>query len=236
MNLEIKKYKTKNDVIQNATFALNEYFKANESNPILFLSSGGSCIEVLNSNLVALDSLTVGIIDERFTSNVSEQNFRKLINSEFIKINKNLRLLNQEINENEALEDYTQKFFAAISGWLSDNKKGKVVASLGMGADGHVAGIFPNKNIQLFNQRFINPAKLVVGYKLDKKDTVFLERVTVSLYFLEHFVDFAISVVMGENKKEVFLKLKEDVPINLMPYQIVKKIKKAKIFTDIYEE
>jgi 6-phosphogluconolactonase/glucosamine-6-phosphate isomerase/deaminase len=235
MKIEIKKYSNKNVALKEASLCLSLIFKTYENDPILFLSSGGSCLGILNNDDIFCPiNLTVGIVDERFTFELENQNFQRLKNSKFVKKNiEKITFLDQQINMGDEFENYTKKFKESIEEWLATHSEGKVIITLGMGVDGHTAGIFPNKNIQLFNELFNNPLNLVTGYFLDKKTSAFDKRISITNYFLKHFVDHTISYVAGAHKKNAFFRLKRDLEIHKMPFQVIKKMKNVKLFTDL---
>lgn len=94
-------------------------------------------------------------------------------------------------------EWYDQQMHAAVSATKQD---GKILVVLGMGTDGHTAGIMPfPDDAKVFRRLFMTPDTFVVGYDATGKNP-FSKRFTVTYPLLE-LTDSAVVYVTGEAKR-----------------------------------
>lgn len=99
-------------------------------------------------------------------------------------------------------------------------KDAYLFGQFGIGTDGHIAGIKPNSPA-------VNSKNLVCGYKA--KDFI---RLTTTLKLIKQLNEAHI-FALGKEKLKILEKLKNnDEPLEAMPAQIVKKIKKAVIYSE----
>ena len=108
---------------------------------------------------------------------------------------------------------------------------GKIIAILGMGPDGHTAGIFPMDDTARFHGLF-EGERLVVGYR-GPAYAVCPERVTATLSLLRH-LDRAFVFFSGEEKRPVWERIaRNDAPLHALPAGIVHGLRDVEIFTDL---
>lgn len=97
----------------------------------------------------------------------------------------------------------------------------KIIAFLGMGSDGHIAGILPNSPA-------VNSSDLIACYQAAD-----FTRITLTPEAFLSGVDEVVIGAFGESKKPQLKALKDQVlPINDQPAQLLKRIKKTIIFND----
>lgn len=100
-----------------------------------------------------------------------------------------------------------------------------IIAQLGMGADGHVAGILPN------SPAASNEADLVAGYAGPD-----YKRLTLTFSALK-LVTTAYLFAFGDNKRLALKQLQQDdIPYERQPAQILKTIPSAYVYNDQLEE
>ena len=214
---------------------ISREIKKIKSNSILFLVSGGSCLNVLpyisNKNF---EKVTVAVLDERFDVTNEHNNFSQLRKNSWSEsfLNKGGKFISSAVTENETQEDLAIRFQSDIENWISDNKNGKIMALFGMGADGHTAGVFPYpENINFF-QKMFNAEKLVVAYDAKEKNQFPLRITTTNALFGKLEIGFLY--VCGEEKKKALDNfIKGEISSHELPVMFLRKIKRLKIVTDI---
>ena len=104
---------------------------------------------------------------------------------------------------------------------------------LGVGEDGHTAGLLPGY------ERLWNIDRFIVGYEIEKRQNetaVFKKRVTLTPKTL-YALDYALVVASGVKKQEALEKVckKENRDtIDAYPAALLQKIEKVDLFTDIH--
>lgn len=194
---------------------------------ILLLLSGGSNLKILDQipkGLLDNKNITIYVLDERFSSDPS--------------LNNSLQIKEKGININltvptdqESLQDFTSRFNNELRLWLDQNPVGEVISTLGMGPDGHMAGISPMPEDQKKFDETFNQDKLVIGYTGNLSPA---ERVTVSPAFLAR-INLFIALIAGESKREAFKHfVNRNTKPNVHPIQLLHEfLGKTIIFTDL---
>lgn len=189
---------------------------------VLLLLSGGSAVKVYQSLAGQMQNqpegfaqnLTVGLIDERFGqvghSDSNEEQIRQTGFYEEVqkKGGKVLSVLTGRDPEQEAA-----RYELALRKYMTEADE--VWAVLGIGSDGHTAGILPQKSEEVFNKTF--PANhWVVYYKLARDyPNPFKKRISLTPQSLEQ-IDLAVVVVKSRGKEEA---LKRMLLPNEPPYK-----------------
>ncbi len=212
--------------------ALGTLLMANKKSEVLLLLAGGSAFELLD--FVSKDALGVNVTimmeDERLTTNPVINNYSQLKKTAFFQRarSKNAVFLDTSVLQDESLEEFTNRFENYLSDWLSSNPNGPIIATFGMGADGHTAGMLPMQDLNIFEKNAIS-----VGYDSGSKNT-FPIRCTITNAFIRKYVKHAILYVVGESKlptKQKFLA--ETGDLSNTPARILRDIFDLKIFTDV---
>lgn len=208
--------------------------------PTLLLLSGGSAFDVLSD--VSPDSLgdhvTVGMLDERFDTSPRVNNFLQLKQTEFFKTAelKGCDFFDTSIIEKETFPSFSSRFERRIRLWLGMYTHGRVLVTMGIGTDGHTAGIFPypgKKN--MFEVFFEQEDDIAIGYDVGLKNEHPL-RVTVTNYFLKQYVDRAIVYLSGESKRVILEQLHTHAGNTCdVPACVIHKMKKATIVTNLLQ-
>ena len=210
LECEEKLYKTLKDNLEN-------------NKKILLIIAGGSNIPILKTVFDQLEfkltsNIDIILSDERFgPSDYQESNFVKLIKYGFDKKKANFIniLTNQDIKTSTRLleKEFVQK----------SQKVDIIIAQLGIGEDGHIAGILPNS-------KALDSNNYVVNFKGPD-----FERITLSFKALKK-IDIAIVAAYGAKKKKALKNLKNlKLPINEMPSRILQEIKSIYIYNDQLE-
>ena len=184
---------------------------------MLLLLSGGSNLKVLekmDKNILNDSAVTKYVLDERFSSDPTENN-SKQIEAIGVHIQPTIP------REGETLDSFAARFNTDLKNWIKTHPGGKIICTLGMGSDGHIAGISPMfGNPEAFTETF-NTNELVVGYSGGLTPP---QRVTVTPKFLTESVDTVIGLVLGESKRDAFASFEDkETPPNMHPVQILHK-------------
>lgn len=217
MDLNIITTKEIKEVVEFVSFKINDNLA--QGKKVLWFVSGGSAIipEVEIAKRIKeeySDKLVVILGDERYGEvDYPESNWFKLNNSRFkikgakmvpIIIGKGMR----ETTEN--IRDILQDEFAS-----SQYK----IGFFGIGVDGHTAGILPHTEA-------VNSKELICTYETDLHTRITITPKTIMM------LDEAVLFSLGEMKWGALNKLKEEVPIDEEPAQVLKNVPLLTIFTD----
>lgn len=234
--LEIFRQANQQSAAAEAGEYLNLFLAENKKLPVLLMLSGGSALFILEYiGKTALDeNLTISVLDERYSSDEKINNFAVLQHSDFYKdaLELGASFFGTLPREGESKEELRQRWDKNLKAWRAENPRGLIAATLGMGPDGHTAGILPfPENPEKFNSLF-NGQAWTVAYNAGSKNK-YPQRVTTTLTFLKT-VDFAFAFVSGKDKQEKFtqLTLRNTNPAEL-PAAVWNDMKNVKVFTDL---
>lgn len=201
---------------------------------VLLLVSGGSALALLQyvPEKSLGNQLTFGVLDERWTQVEAEQNFTQLTQTDFFSRAVAAGSVPLEsLNTNEpSCVSAALKFASVLQKWRQENPTGVVIVTMGVGIDGHTAGIFPG---DVTNE--MNGSSLVVGYRLPPKVNPYTERITVTNTFLKNWVAATFVYVVGKEKKLIVQKLStllETTTNTSFPAGVFAGMKNVRIFTD----
>jgi 6-phosphogluconolactonase/glucosamine-6-phosphate isomerase/deaminase len=200
--------------------------------PVLLLLSGGSSLEMLSyvSSEILSSEITLTTLDERFSTNPSINNFTQLETTDFLKkaMGRGVNVISTKIKQDESLLQAGERFAAALHAWRTQHEDGVVLATMGIGADGHTAGIFPNTDGVDFSA-----ASWVVSYVVPPEVNQFQERITVTYTFLRDEVEAVVGYAVGIEKLAVIAKLQQTVcPVSEIPACILRELKAVQLVTD----
>jgi len=225
------------DEAKKATQSALETYIYNSNKPILFLSSGGSALSLLDRYVIDMKAhqLTISVLDERFSDDPTINNFLQLQNTTFYKelMGRGGMAISTVPISSEQPELLVDRFEKALREWRMQHPDGLIIATIGMGEDGHTSGIMPFlENPLLFKQLF-ESTRWVVSYDADNKN-LYKKRVTTTMTFLRTQVDYAVAYITGQSKLSAFQKLlTENKNIEEVPIGVLREMKLVKVFTDI---
>lgn len=216
---------------------LNHWLELHSHLPILFLSSGGSALQILdylNPDLFT-DKITISVLDERFSVDPSINNFAQLASTNFFSLitQRGVQIIDTRPIFQESQTDPANRFESELKNWVQNHPDGKIIATLGIGVDGHTAGILPfPEDPQLFQKLFIDTDHWVVAYDAGAK-SIYPLRVTTTFPFLQK-LNHAILFVKGLEKAPVLQKAydkSDNYPE--VPGRLIKLLPSVHLFTDL---
>lgn len=176
--------------------------------PVLFLISGGSALKALDGidEQVLGSNTIVSVLDERLDVESKDRNFFQLMQTDFYK----------------KARARSVKFVPLFD----TNFSGTVIATMGIGVDGHTAGIMPFSEILESNE-------WISQYNAGER-SIFPLRHTVTINFLKNKVDYAFVYVVGEDKKEILEKvLTSSDNMTQYPSRVIHHMKNVEMYTDL---
>lgn len=224
-------------LLSSARNLLTSLLNKREGRAILFLCSGGSAFELLHdiSPECFSSALTIGVIDERYSRDEAVNNFAQLQKTDFYKVavRAGAHTIDTFPRADETLEMLARRFEGELKGWMENNQSGLMVATMGIGEDGHTAGIMPfPEDRATFSALFEDSDVWVRGYDAGKKSKYPL-RITTTITFLKE-IDHSIVYCVGENKREALMRVFADTGTRAeTPSRVIRDIKNVMLFTDI---
>ena len=234
--MKIQRLKNEEEARVAAQNALSVLFSQHKNTPILFLSSGGSALELLDGLSIAnrKDLITLGMLDERYSEKEGVNNFVSLTKTKFFfnMLTGGAMLFDTSVREGESLPDLAERYNASLQGWHTIHPEGIVIATVGIGKDGHVAGIMAGMKEEEFAALFENNEVWSVGYDTGKRGDE-RERVTVTFPYLR-LIDYAVVYVVGDKKKKALSRVTgKEGSLRETPARIIGEMKDVSVFTDI---
>ncbi len=240
MPINYHTYSTAKEATDNATSKLNEVLgKTIESKtPTLLLVSGGSSIALLDRvNEAVLGShITISVLDERYSDNPKENNFAQIAITPFYSraIGKGARFIDTHVNGRTQMQ-LAADFNRDLGKWFDTNPTGTVVATIGVGPDGHTSGMMPfPEDPARFEQLFepSDPNNFVTAYDATGKNQ-YTARVTTNMNLMRK-IDTAIVFITGEKKRGTIERLRVATgTLAETPARIINELRNAYLFTDI---
>ena len=185
----------------NEAFKISEklLYKFSNSKTVLFLS-GGSTPSVLYKNLAKQKKLKAGavaLVDERFGATIhSSSNEKMILETGLIDYLKKKKIEFHQILENKSIKITSKDYEKQISKLFSKYKNKIVI--LGIGEDGHIAGI---PAISKISEKIIADKTSLVAFYDDKEK--YGKRVTLTFNALQKFNKLIVIVLGGEKKKSL---------------------------------
>ncbi len=216
---------------EGAGISLTRILTDYKTKPILLMVSGGSGFSILEyvSDEVLGPHISLSVLDERFSKNPDVNNLLQLEQTGFFMraIEKGVKVVQPKITDFDTNLSYSNKFEVILKEWRRNNPEGVIVATMGIGSDGHTAGIFKNFEDTNHEERW------VVGYRVSKELNEHTERVTVTYTFLKEQVDRAIVYASGKEKRKfIDLITTSDCKQEYVPSCILQKMRYVELYTD----
>ena len=221
---------------EDAGKVLTEVLRAHAQKPILLMLSGGSALSVLEYVKVEIigSHITITVLDERFSLDSTINNFTQLEQTAFYAacVERNAHFIPTKVSDGDSIEKVRDRFDSALHKWKEQHPDGVIIATMGIGKDGHTAGIFPGKYAVDFNG-----GSWVSSYNVPNEVNPYPDRITVTNTFLREQVDEAILIVTGGEKAQIFKELYDLLQQGEnkfeKPMSVILKMKKVILCTDL---
>lgn len=224
---------TSQNPVVTAVTRLNEVLASYAARPILLMLSGGSALAILEHMDVTLlgPHVTVTTLDERFSTDSEINNFTQITTTDFYKkaAEQGTRSISTIIKDSETLLEAGKRFDTALHHWRESHRDGVIVATMGVGAEGHTAGIFPH-------QPSLDPETTdwVVSYEVPPEVNPHTTRITTTPSFLKTQVTQAICLITGEEKRDVLQSIQSaDCAFVDMPACVMRDMSSVTVVTDL---
>lgn len=222
----------KNEIFSAAGDFLSHILITHAHVPILFFSSGGSALQILEHvhTSCMFKDLTLTVLDER--AHLTARNFKALTETSFFKkvFSEGARVI-EPFLETTVLQDAANIFEEKILTWNECHKDGLMIATFGVGADGHIAGIFPSHDDPTwFNTQYMVPKKYIVGFDAGERNTYPLRLTATPLLICK--IRHGTAVVVGNEKQPSLKRLVSDKDIHHTPAILLRDVPDITIYTD----
>lgn len=197
--------------------------------------AGGSALEMyeyLHISEPAKGRTIFCMGDERVSGEAEINNFLQL-QSTAPEFSKNHTIVNSSLQVNETRKLLTKRINFKLEKIFSETKKLQIIVILGMGEDGHTAGIFPTSDVRSV-EWFKDTYEADSTYVPVHHDSLTIDsRASITPAVIKN-ADHAVVFITGEAKKAQLAKLAhKNIPVQEMPIQIIKTNTDAVVFTDI---
>jgi len=224
-----------NQVTETAKQFLQTTISRAQKYPVLLMLSGGSSLKLLEhlDPQMLNNKLTLTVLDERYSTDPKVNNWLQIEATDFYQqaVSSGVTTIPTVPKHQESLETFAKRWEKDLRKWFKNNNKRTVVATIGIGNDGHVAGISPFPKQEERFLEFIFTSDWVKGYSGNLEPA---ERVTVTAKFMEDKIDHAIVFVSGEGKREALEKvLANEGMMAQTPARILREMKDVSVFTDL---
>lgn len=218
---------------QDISRKLKEY-RDIERRDVLFLSSGGSAMGVLDRihESVIAPYLTIGIFDERYDPTNKTSNYAQLRKTAFYKraVQHGCRLIDTSTQPGQTQEELADYYENELRSWRARHPRGAIMATMGIALNGHTAGIMPFPDEPERFRELFEKERWIVAYDATGKNP-YPNRVTTTYTFLRH-VDIVGVFLVGAPKGKVFRDVVEGDDCATLPGRIVKTLPRGAVYTD----
>lgn len=209
-------------------------FRDTEHRDVLFLSSGGSALSVLDriDDDAIGPYLTIGIFDERHDPSNRTSNYAQLRKTNFYKraVARGCRLIDTSTAKNQTMEELADYYERELRDWREHHPRGAIMATMGIAQNGHTAGIMPFPEDEEYFQRLFEGDRWIVAYDVGNKDP-YRYRVTTTFSFLR-YVDLVGIFITGKEKGEMFRSLIREDGNAQLPGRIIKSLPRGALYVD----
>lgn len=219
------------DPVDGAAEALGVILERHKHLPVLLLLSGGSALTILDRlpDSVFGPMLSIAMLDERWSDDENVNNFAQLRMTNFYNRREEdgAKFFDSRPHFKESATDLAARYENFLHTWRMVNPDGIVIATLGMGTDGHTAGIFPG-----YVGALDNAAQWVTAYEVPVLINQYTVRITVTPRFLANEIDNAVALVVGVEKRAVLARLSAATNPEQYPAALWYRLQKVSVLTD----
>jgi len=239
-NIEIIFDENKDALIKEAQEYLSDILMQSMQTSVLFLSSGGSSLSLLNTphKWLVGPHLTYSVLDERDTNDNTARNAIELASTHFSNTAQGVgaSFVDPLVCSNATHKNTARQFEHTLRTWKKENPKGITVITQGIGIDGHTSGIMPFPESPEKFKTLFEGTQWVQRYNAGSKNKYPL-RITTTITFLRDVVDYSIVYVVGKEKLTALKHLTvEEGTLEETPARVIREMKKVFLFTNVHIE
>jgi 6-phosphogluconolactonase/glucosamine-6-phosphate isomerase/deaminase len=236
-NLKVYIHKSREDTAQffakDISRKLKE-FRDTEHRDVLFLSSGGSALHVLDriDPEIVGPYLTIGIFDERYDPSNKTSNYAALRKTNFYKlaVQRGCRLIDTATQANQSQVELADYYEQELRSWRARHPRGAIMATMGIAEDGHTAGIMSHPEDPKYFHDLFEGERWIVAYDAKDKNPLRF-RVTTTFTFLR-YVDLVGVFLVGKNKGPMLRRLMDGDDTAELPGRIMKTLPRGAVYVD----
>ncbi len=219
--------------VQAAGLALSNLLFQYQEQPVLLLLSGGSALSLLEyvDTVTLLDHVTLGVVDERSSEDPGASNLLKLQATDFYHtgVKGGVGIIAPVINGGGSEKETALLWEGALRSWFLRYPNGVCLVTLGIGHDGHIAGMFPGDWGVDWNGE-----AWTVAYEVPENVNPYTNRLTLTNTFLIKQVNHAIVYAVGNDKEAVIKNLTTKTPeLNNLPARVLYLMSSVQFFTKL---
>lgn len=241
---------SKDEAVRQGTAKLHESITnaKKAGKPVLLLVSGGSALELLkegmdDSSLPEGERLTICALDDRVYNDPEINTYQR------ITANNSYSLISQAKAHGAkfigtAMQEGEKGPFAVgkrvndeVIQWLGGHPDGEIIATIGMGPDGHTAGVFPDNTRKFMREERMTGGQIVANYyapEIVSHDVnEYARRVSATRMLLKKAK--GIALVVGAEKQKLLARVLSqeltDENINELPALLWRDMRELSIFT-----
>jgi len=168
--------------------------------------------------------LTIGVLDERYDIKGENNNFVQLSQTGFYRkaLKSGCAFIDTGVRPGQTQKALADYFEGKLREWRKNNPDGEIIATIGIGPDGHTSGIMPFPEDKDRFDALFNGERWVVAYDAAGK-TPYPERVTTTNTFLK-LINRAFVFATGREKADALPRMQEDRPVSEVPAAILKEL------------
>ena len=208
---------------------------------VLLLVSGGSALALLADvpEGIAWSRVTLGVVDERYGVHDADRNDLAVAATPLAQavaaVGGTVLVFPHDAPD---VVTAAGRYETLLRAWHAAHPDGQVIATFGMGPDGHTAGIMPYpEDPERFAALFDDPAHWVVGYDATGKNPLPL-RVTATGAYLRTHVAHAVVLATGVAKAGALARvvtIDDDSASDLAttPARLLRELPQTTLYTDL---
>ncbi len=233
----IQTYDTVDQAHAAAVVLLQELIHQYRDQSVLLMTSGGSNLSLVDGlfSETLPAELTVSVLDERYDASPEINTFQQFLQLPIANrcLAEGVALIDTQLESGQTHQQHADAFEEALRRWRANNPDGVVVATLGLGEDGHISGVMPYPDQpEWFGTTFVETDRWVVGYDAQDRNPYPL-RTTTTLAFLREQIDDAVLLVTGAAKKNAWESIwTQTDQLEVVPARVLHQMKRVQICVD----
>jgi 6-phosphogluconolactonase/glucosamine-6-phosphate isomerase/deaminase len=209
-------------------------FRDTERRDVLFLTSAGSALSVLD--LIDIEVigpyLTIGIFDECYDPTNQRSNYMALRRTKFFTraVARGCRLIDTSTKQGQTQEELADYYEQELRTWRARHPRGVIVATMGIARNGHTSGIAPYPDDPKRFHDLFESERWITSYDATGRH-IYPKLITTTFTFLR-YVDMVGVFLVGKEKGEMFKELLSGDDCAVMPGRIIMTLPRGAVYTD----